>query len=310
MNDFWAKLATERRAGWSSLRAAGPVLELDQADSLTLTGVTGMRAFSLSRRCDVLAALRDPQGFSSRRCPGAGTLPVAWPFNALGTVPMVPAGHDPPEHTRYREILAPLFGTREVAQLVPVLEGLASSLIEPVAGHGECDAIAAIAQPCAAAAVLAQCGLPADDAYRVARWVDITLTGGGIAVPDAPRQATVELASYLAEAVIERRANRDLPGLLSQLIAAGLADEEIIGLGMLMCLNTIDVWSSITFALLALASGHPPTSPRPPGQGNQQGPRRSRENTRPTDEQRRQRYAALSWKGRASTQLGSEPPAG
>jgi cytochrome P450 len=187
--------------------------------------------------------------------PGTGYLPVAWAFNALGSVPIVPAGHDPPEHTRYREILAPLFGTREVAQLVPVLEGLASSLIEPVAGHGECDAIAAIAQLYAAAAVLAQCGLPADDAYRVARWVDITLTGGGIGTPDAPRQATLELSSYLAEAVTERRANRDLPGLLTQLISAGLNDDEIVGFAMLMCLNTIDVWSSITFALLALASG-------------------------------------------------------
>ncbi|ODR16404.1 hypothetical protein BHQ23_30030 [Mycobacterium gordonae] len=56
-------LAAQRATGWRKLRDAGPVLERDQADSLPLTGVEGTRVFSLSRRCDVLAALRDPQRF-------------------------------------------------------------------------------------------------------------------------------------------------------------------------------------------------------------------------------------------------------
>jgi cytochrome P450 len=45
-----------------------------------------------------------------------------------------------------------------------------------------------------------------------------------------------------------------LPGLLTQLISTGLDDDEIIGFVMLMCLNTIDVWTTIAFVFLALAS--------------------------------------------------------
>lgn len=79
--------------------------------------------------------------------------------------------------------------------------------------------------------------------------MEATLIGDG--TPDTPRQAAEQLGTYLAEAVA---ANRDRPGLLSQLTAAGLRDEEVIGFAMLMCLNMIDVWTSLSFVLLALAS--------------------------------------------------------
>jgi hypothetical protein len=73
--DFWATLRRERAAGWGALRDAGPVVEISEADSLDVTGVDGMRVFALSRRCDVLAVLGDPEGFfvrSSRRIGHAG----------------------------------------------------------------------------------------------------------------------------------------------------------------------------------------------------------------------------------------------
>lgn len=144
--DVWATLAAERAAGWGALRDAGPVVEME-ADAADRVGVPGARLFAVARALDVRAVLRDPERFSSSRRSGSGALPVAWPFNAFPGLPMCPAGYDAPEHTRYREMLAPLFGMREVQELVPVFEGLASSLIGGVAGRGECDAVAEIVNP-------------------------------------------------------------------------------------------------------------------------------------------------------------------
>lgn len=56
--------------------------------------------YALTRREDVLAALRNPNVFSSKKA-----------FEVVGSpLPLVPAAFDPPEHTRFRRILHPFFG--------------------------------------------------------------------------------------------------------------------------------------------------------------------------------------------------------
>ena len=52
-DDFWAALMAKRKAGWAALRDLGPVVEIN--------GV-----YHLTRRADMVAALHNPEVFSTR----------------------------------------------------------------------------------------------------------------------------------------------------------------------------------------------------------------------------------------------------
>ena len=60
----------------------------------------------ITRHEDVMAALRDPEVFSS-----SGSIDI-------GNIrPLIPLQIDPPEHVKFRRLLDPLFAPREVGKL-------------------------------------------------------------------------------------------------------------------------------------------------------------------------------------------------
>jgi len=119
--------------------------------------------YYLTRRADVRAALRDYATFASRRKPltasGAGVKSLPMP---------VPIAYDPPEHTRFREILRPYFSPGAVDELMPALREQASALINAIAANGACDAIRDIANPFPFGALVTLCGLPWEDRVKLA----------------------------------------------------------------------------------------------------------------------------------------------
>lgn len=112
-------MAADRGVGWKVLRDAGRVVSVD--------GI-----FYLTHREDVLAALRDPELFSSKKA-----------FDVLGSpLPLVPISFDPPEHTRFRKILQPFFSPHTLKEMLPSLQQQAIEIIERVAAQGECEVVA------------------------------------------------------------------------------------------------------------------------------------------------------------------------
>ena len=95
-------MAADRGVGWAKLRDLGPVLQ-------------GDGWYYLTNRDDVLAALRNPEVFSS---PGAYD-------DMVSAVPLVPLAFDPPEHTRYRRILHPFFSPKTLGAVLPSLQAQA-----------------------------------------------------------------------------------------------------------------------------------------------------------------------------------------
>ena len=80
------------------LRDSGPVLPSD-AERPTI----------VSRHADVLSVLRTPEVFSSNA-------DAAF----IGQVrPLIPLQIDPPEHSKYRKLLDPLFAPKRIAELEP-----------------------------------------------------------------------------------------------------------------------------------------------------------------------------------------------
>ncbi|MBV8862779.1 MAG: cytochrome P450, partial [Mycobacterium sp.] len=109
-------MSADRGAGWKVLRDAGPVVFMNGY-------------YYLTRREDVLAALRNPQVFSSR----LALQPPGSP------IPVLPLAFDPPEHTRYRKILQPFFSPHGLSKSRPVLVRHAADMIDTIAIRGECE---------------------------------------------------------------------------------------------------------------------------------------------------------------------------
>jgi cytochrome P450 len=123
--------------------------------------------YLVTRREDVVAALRDHATFASRRKPrttsgrGVTSLPIP-----------VPLAYDPPEHSRFRRILQPYFSPRAANELLPAFREQASALINAVVPNGACEAISEIANPFPFGALTTLCGLPLDDREKLAAWAE------------------------------------------------------------------------------------------------------------------------------------------
>lgn len=226
-------MARDRGAGWAKLRDLGPVLY-------------GEGWFYLTRREDVLAALRDPAAFSSRTDYD----------DMISPVPLVPLGFDPPEHTRYRRLLHPYFSPQTLSALLPSLQAQVIDIIEEIAGRADCEVIADLAIPYPSQVFLTLFGLPLEDRERLIAWKDAI-----IAVSLATDPSTVdltpaaELFGYLTEAVqTQRESPRD--GILSEVLHGDdpLSDAEATGMSLVFVLAGLDtVTASIGAAMLELA---------------------------------------------------------
>ncbi len=226
-------MAADRGVGWKAVRDAGRVVFIDGW-------------YYLSHRDDVLAALRNPELFSSEKA-----------FDILGSpIPLVPIAFDPPEHTRFRKILQPFFSPHTLKEMLPSLQKQAIDIVDEIAKKGECEVVADLAIPYPSQVFLTLFGLPLKDLDRLVVWKDAV-----IALADSPTleghdlTPAMELVAYLAEAINERRANPG-PDILSQVLRGddALDDTEAMGLSFLFVLAGLDtVTAAMTSALLELA---------------------------------------------------------
>lgn len=227
-------MSLDRGIGWATLREAGPVVLSDGW-------------YALTRREDVLAALRNPGVFSSKKA-----------FEVVGSpLPLLPAALDPPEHTRIRRILQPFFSPHALAAILPSIQNQAIDIIDAIARRGECEVMADLATPYPSQVFLTLFGLPLRDRERLIKWKDAIIE---LSVPNAAGESpdltpALELFTYLTEAVAEHRRN---PGddVLSQVLLGedALTDDEGLGMAFFFVLAGLDtVTSAIGAAMLELA---------------------------------------------------------
>jgi len=223
-------MAADRGVGWKTLRDAGPVVFMNGH-------------YYLTRREDVLAALRNPKVFSSR-------LALQPPGSPL---PVVPLAFDPPEHTRYRKILQPYFSPHGLSKSRPVLQRHATEMIVTLAGRGECEAMADFAKLYPFQVFLDLYGLPLEDRDRIIAWKEII-------VADKPYMNREDLAkghellAYLTDAIQQRRQNPGSDMLSKVMTGPGdFTDLELLGMSHLLILAGLDtVTAAIGFSLFEL----------------------------------------------------------
>jgi cytochrome P450 len=224
-------MAADRGVGWKTLRDAGPVVFMNGF-------------YYLTRREDVLAALRNPKVFSSR----LALQPPGYPL------PVVPLAFDPPEHTRYRKILQPYFSPHALSKSRPVLQRHAAEMIAALAGRGECEVMADFASLYPFQVFLDLYGLPLEDRDRLIGWKDAIVADKPY-LDQADLDKGHELLNYLTDLIQQRRQN---PGsdMLSQVITGegDFTDLELLGMSHLLILAGLDtVTAAIGYSLFELA---------------------------------------------------------
>ncbi len=118
---------------WDRLREESPTFVSTEA-------APDWDVWTLMRYDDVHAALRDPELFSSRSVlhvyQGPKLIDAAEADAVRG---MIPEELDPPEHTKYRQLLTPLFAPQVVETLEPMIRAWCVELIEGFVARGRCD---------------------------------------------------------------------------------------------------------------------------------------------------------------------------
>lgn len=224
-------MGADRGVGWKVLRDAGPVVFMNGA-------------YYLTRREDVLVALRNTKVFSSR----LALQPPGYPL------PVVPLAFDPPEHTRYRKILQPYFSPHALSRSRPVLERHAAEMIAELAARGACDAVADFANLYPFQVFLDLYGLPLEDRDRLIDWKN-ALNAEGPHFGQSDLEKAQALYEYLAAAIQQRRQSPGTDMLSKVMTGAGeFTDLELLGMSHLLILAGLDtVTAAIGFSLFELA---------------------------------------------------------
>lgn len=165
---------------------------------------------------------------------------------------LVPVEFDPPEHTRYRALVATPFSPRHAERLEAPLRVLVNRLIDGFIESGACDIYQTLALPYPNHMGTAVLGLPDADADRFGEWIHkiVHMTADA----EVAGEAVIECYSYFYELLEDRRAHPrdDVMSLLAQAELEGvkLTDAELMGFCLLFLIASIDTSQKVIGSML------------------------------------------------------------
>lgn len=144
-------------------------------------------------------AYQHPEVFSSTATqPDVPDAPYQW----------IPQMLDPPDHTKWRQLLAPWFSPGAVAKLEVGVRQRCAALIRPLVDRGGCDFVADFAQRFPTSIFMDVMGLPPQDMEQFLGWEDAILHSGDDD-PDHAKAigAMFEVMGYFDELIKQRRSD-------------------------------------------------------------------------------------------------------
>jgi cytochrome P450 len=240
-----AALRQHHHREWDRLREEHRAFASDRAPGWTV--------WFLLRHDDIHAALQQPDLFSSRSVVPFSDEPHQW----------IPEELDPPEHTKYRQLLNPLFAPGKVERMEPWIRAFCASLIEPLTVAGGCDLVASFARRFPTTIFMELFGLPTSEADTFLDWVHGLMHTPPESDPDGEIRAgfMLSIAGYLGELLAARRAERR-DDIISYLVGCSvdgrpLTDAELMEMCFLLYMAGLDtVAGMIGFMFWHLAE-HP-----------------------------------------------------
>ncbi len=244
-NPYSREVAADPIPFYDRLRAECPVANM-----------LGMEAGThiISRYDDVKFALRHPEIFSSDL--------VAVDIGQ--DRPLIPLQVDPPAHAKYRRVLDPQLGPREIAHLEPEIRAIATATIDRFIERGACDFHEefSVSFPCTV--FLAMTGLPLEDLDQLLRWKDNIIRPGTMDMEkDAEIRKTTGAAMYAYfEKAIDARAAEPTDDILSRFQRAEIdgqvmSREEMLDVCYLFILGGLDTVTSTLDCSIAYLAQHP-----------------------------------------------------
>lgn len=232
-------------AVFAPIREQHPVLHSDRYGGFWL----------LTRYADVTASALDCDGLTSA-VPGTTLIPSTQPR----TEPLLPLELDPPEHTRYRALVNPLFAKPRIDAMRPDLEALATRLLDRYVADGGGDVMAAFAHPMSLGSLARLMDLPEEDEPRWFDWVERMYSNAILDSEDHARAAH-EAEAYIDE-LIEARKREPRDDFLGQLLRAEvdghrLSDADVRQFGMVMLLAGYETTSGAMGMSLMHLAAHP-----------------------------------------------------
>ena len=177
----------------------------------------------------------------------------------------IPLQIDPPDHSRYRKMLDPLFSPRRMAEREQEVTDLANQLIDTFVERGSCDFSTEFAVPFPSVVFLRLMGLPTDrlDEFVKAKEGMIRPVGE----TEADRQAMrMETGAWIFEyftSALDAHAENDTSDVLGTFLAleqeGRLTRDETLNICLLMLaagLDTVTDTLECSFAFLAQSPAH------------------------------------------------------
>ncbi len=177
--------------------------------------------WSLFRHADVMRVLEDPQTFS----------------NAASTYLSIPNGMDPPQHTRYRQLLDPYFSTRRMQAFEPACRDIAQELAAQLPRDGEIEFMSRFAREFALQIQCAFLGWPPAWRTPLLEWIRKNRAATLGADKAEMERVALEFDGYIKALLTQRRAaGAAAPDdittslLRAQIDQRPLQDEEIVSI--------------------------------------------------------------------------------
>ncbi len=169
---------------------------------------------------------------------------------------LAPLEYDPPDHTRYRQLLSPAFGPAVMQRLESDLRRLTIELLEDIVPRGRCDFFADFAKRLPVITFLRLVNLPLSDREHLLELTELSVRPK----TEADRIAAFTgLEQYTQHWIAERRRNPG-PDLFSRMVNAKfdgrpINDHELRGMLMNVIFGGLDtVTSALTFSAHCLAT--------------------------------------------------------
>ncbi len=205
---------------------------------------------------EVVAVSRDPATFCSRKGVLVSEIGVDYPS------PPTMMHTDPPEHTRYRQLVQPGFRPGFVRGLEPGVRERVRALVDAVEPGTPTDVVRELAVPLPLQVISDLLGMPEDEWPRFFRWSEAVIPGATDWPEDERRSLAAEMVASLLALAAERR-RQPVGDLVSALASTeegdGLADQELaMFLVQLLVAGNEATRNLISGGLVALAE-HPGT---------------------------------------------------
>ena len=173
---------------------------------------------------------------------------------------MVPVEIDPPDHTRYRTLVAAPFSPRRAERYEEPLRVIVNQLIDEFIELGECDIYQTLAIPFPTLMGTTMLGLPNTDARLFEEWTHKIIHMSATEM-EVAGEAVIELYSYFYALLEDRRENPvdDVMSLLAEAEVDGvkLTDEELMGFCLLLLIASIDTSQKAIGSMLWQLSTQP-----------------------------------------------------